>query len=267
MEDFKTHITDSDLADPTKKVHLKNIETLGQHLDKPIKKIIKHLKTNVTINQQFQINKTLSKYLQFMKRDDDREVLLDYAKTISDKMTKQQQTKTCDIKKGIEEGTIKTREQLLEALDELYNDGEWKKYIINYLLFHFHTRNKDLNVTIVKRKMDTKDENTNYLWLKKKAVDFIRKDYKTKDLYGNKTYTITDPKFIAAVKQYGETNLLNTNNLAREVKNNTIDKLTESQVNKIFIYSLPITELSHISQSRGTSLQTLVDRYNPNKCL
>ena len=217
-----------------KKTHLKNMDTLESVVSKSINKIIKHLETNFTTKQIFQLNKTLSKYLDFMDRDKDRKKLLEYALKVKEKMSESQQERTCAIKTRIEDGTLKTVDELKTALDKLYDDREYKKYIINYLLINFHTRNQDLDLIITKTKRNM-DDNKNYLLVRKSKIEFIRNNYKTKDLYGTKEYTITDKKFIDAVTQLGEIKLLHTNNVSREVSNNTIDKLTESEMNKIMM--------------------------------
>ena len=261
---FTEYINETTLADATKKTHINNLDILSDILDEPIKVIIKSLDKKYTTRQIFQYNKTISKYLDFKKRPRDRAVLLDYAKTIKDSMTLSQQKRTCEIKTNIEEGNMKDKEQLFIALDNLYSEGVYLKFIINYLLLHYHTRNQDLNLTITNTNKNI-DTETNYLLVRKSKVIYIRNNYKTHELYGEKIYTITDKKFIYSVKQLGIGSLLKTKNIAREVRSHTIDKLSESQINKIMMYSLPINDLSHISDSRGTSINTLLNSYNPNK--
>ena len=254
---FTKYITETTLADATKKTHIKNLDILSDLLDEPMKVMIKSLDKKYNTRQIFQYNKTISKYLEYKNRPKDRVVLLEYAKKIKDEMTLSQQKRTCTIKKDIEEGNMKTK-------DELFIEGAYLKFIINYLLLNFHTRNQDLDLTITNTKKEMNDE-TNYLLVRKSKVVFIRNNYKTKDLDGVKEYTITDKKFIYAVKQIGIGSLLKTKNIAREVRSLTIDKLSESQINKIMMFSLPVNDLEHISQSRGTSINTLLESYNPNK--
>tara|TARA_R110001632_G_scaffold181648_4_gene301743 strand:+ start:3175 stop:3975 length:801 start_codon:yes stop_codon:yes gene_type:complete len=261
---FPTYITETKLAEATKKTHIKNFDILENIINEPVKVIIKSLDKNYNTRQIFQYNKTISKYLDFKNRPKDRVVLLDYAKKIKDSITTLQQKRTCTIKKDIENNDMKDKEQLMEALDNLYSEGAYLKFIINYLLLNFHTRNQDLDLTITNTNKEMNDE-TNYLLVRKNKVVFIRNNYKTKELYGVKEYVITDKKFIYAVKQLGLGKILHTNNISREVRSHTIDKLSESQINKIIMFSLPVNDLEHISQSRGTSINTLLESYNPNK--
>ena len=263
---FTEYINETTLAEATKNTHIKNLDILEGIINEPIKVIIKTLDKKYNTKQIFQYNKTISKYLDFKKRPRDRAVLLDYAKTIKDSMTLSQQKRTCEIKTNIEEGNMKDKDELFIALDNLYSEGAYLKYIINYLLLNFHTRNQDLDLTITNTNRNMNDE-TNYLLVRKNKVVFIRNNYKTHELYGVKEYTITDKKFIYAVKQLGLGSLLKTKNIAREVRSLTIDKLSESQINKIMMYSLPINNLQHISDSRGTSINTLLNSYDPNKCV
>jgi hypothetical protein len=111
------------------------------------------------------------------------------------------------------------------------------------------------------------NDETNYLLARKNKIIYIRNKYKTIDLYGKKIYTILNKKFIYAVKQVGIGSLLKTKNIAREIRSHTIDKLSESEINKIMMYSLPVNDLEYISASRGTSIPTLMNSYNPNRCL
>ena len=259
--DFPQYIASLALAEPTKTVHLNNIKKITTDvLDLPMKQSVKYLEKNFSENQQFQLYKTLSKFYLFKNRMDDRDKLMEVTKALKEKMTAKQQVKTCKVKTDVEEGSMKNRDQLLEALNNLYTEQQYKKYIINYLLLYFNVRNQDVDVELITKKSDVKDGN--YLLIRKKQIVYIRNHYKTMYKYGQKTYTITDKKFVSAVNSFGETKLLHTNNIAREVRNNTIDKLSESQLTKITMLEMKAPELQAISDSRGTDVKTLLTSYS-----
>ena len=258
---FPEYIKSLALAEPTKVVHLNNIGKITPEvLELPLKEAVKYIQKNFSENQQFQLYKTLSKFYLFKNRMDDRDELMEVTKVLKEKMTKKQQEKTCKVKTNVEEGSIKNREQLLEALNTLYTEQQYKKYIINYLLLYFNVRNQDVDVELITKKSDVKDGN--YLLIRKKQIVYIRNHYKTMYKYGQKTYTITDKKFVSAVNNFPETKLLHTNNIAREVRNNTIDKLSESQLTKITMLEMKAPELQAISDSRGTDVKTLLTSYS-----
>ena len=267
MNMFKSYISSLKLAEPTKVVHLRNTDLLEPILDKSPKKMINYLNKNVSLAQRFQLNKTISKYLEFVNRMEDREIMLVYAREVKDELTKKQQEKTCEIKDMIEDKTMKTKAELFVALNELYKNVEYRAYIINYLLLNFSVRNMDLDLILTKTKKGMSPDK-NYLLIRKSKIVFIRNNYKTVKLYGTKEYVITDKKFINSVYNIlPDETLLKTNNIGREVRKYTIDGLSESQLNKIMVYDLGVNELEHISQSRGTSLKVLTEAYNPCKTL
>ena len=258
---FPDYLKQLTLAPPTINVHLNNIKKITNEVfDLPMPEAVNYIQKNFTENQQFQLYKTLSKYYLFKNRMDDRTDLMTVTKGLKEKMTEKQQEKTCKVKTDVEEGSIKNREQLLQALNNLYEDIDYKKYIINYLLLYFNVRNQDVDVELITKKSQVKDGN--YLLIRKNKIVYIRNYYKTMYKYGQKTYTITDKKFVLAVNNYPETKLLHTNNIAREVRNNTIDKLSESQLTKITMLEMKTSELQAISDSRGTDVRTLLNSYS-----
>ena len=55
-------------------------------------------------------------------------------------------------------------EELKGFMNEAYDKGEFKKFIINYLLIHYNVRNKDLDI-IVTRTRDMIEDDKNYIHL------------------------------------------------------------------------------------------------------
>ncbi len=171
-------------------------------------------------------------------------------------------------------------QDLLDYLAFLYDSERWTDYIINYLLIYFHTRNEDVNFELVPFKRDTKEnKDINYLWYSKRAkkATLYRRNYKTAGKYGMKTNTITDPKFLNAIKQIFECRkkgiegcdvfIPNKENVGYYVKKSTLDNLGENIYNKIIInhFKNDLNKLKEISESRGTSIDTLHENYNIDK--
>ena len=151
-----------------------------------------------------------------------------------------------------------------EKLQDMYDSKEYAKYIVNFLFRHYGVRNKDVNVSVVKLKKNISDRN--YLWIKPKSVIYLRKDYKTKSSYGEKTYEITDKQFRTAVRKLDTGPILKSGLLTNSLKKMIIVK--ESDVFKMLIddaYSRSDwNEIKRLSESRGTSLDTIKHNYHVN---
>ena len=172
---------------------------------------------------------------------------------------------------------LPTYQDLLDYLAFLYNSERWVDFIINYLLIYFNTRNMDLNFELVSFKRDTKEnKDINYLWFSKRAkkATLYRRNYKTVGKYGMKTDTITDPKFLNAIKQIfecrkkGDENscvfIPNKENVGYYIQKATLDNLGEGTYVKIIInhFRNNLDKLNEISDNRGTSLKILKESYD-----
>jgi len=174
---------------------------------------------------------------------------------------------------------LPTYQDLLDYLAFLYESERWTDYIINYLLIYFHTRNEDVNFELVPFKRDIKaNPNINYLWFSKRAkkATLYRRNYKTAKKHGIKIDTITDSKFLNAIKQIFECRkkspddcvfIPNKENVGYYVKRATLDNLGENIYNKIIVnhFRNNLDMLKEISESRGTSLDTLHENYDIDK--
>ena len=175
---------------------------------------------------------------------------------------------------------LPTYQDLLDYLEFLYESKRWTDFIINYLLIYYHTRNEDVNFELVPFKRDIKaNPDINYLWYSKRAkkATLYRRNYKTAGKYGMKTDTITDTKFLNAIKQIFECRkkgeegcdvfIPNKENVGYFVKKSTLDNLGENIYNKIIVnhFRNNLDKLKEISQSRGTSLDTLHENYDIDK--
>lgn len=177
-------------------------------------------------------------------------------------------TKKSDVKsEGI---NLKT---LLDNEDKLLQSNLYVKYIVNYLMNHYGVRNQDVNVLIIKNKKSIKP-NENYLLVSKSKVDYIRDNYKTRNVYGLKTITIKDKKFINAVlnlnREDGEPLLITKtgDRLSSESQNRVIQDLTynglgEGRICKILVseYKYNEKKMNELSLSRGTNINDIMKHY------
>ena len=155
-----------------------------------------------------------------------------------------------------------------KELMKAYEDGEWAKFIVNYLMMTYGCRNADTDVEIVKSKKDATDDNQNYLILSKNKVTWIRNKYKTVKTFGQQTHEITDPEFVRAVKKQGVGKLFTEGQLSNSIRKLLIDKMNEARIFKMIIddaYDKKDTvRINELSKSRGTSISTIKSFYNVN---
>ena len=194
-----------------------------------------------------------------IQREKLREVIIEHTKTNNDAIN------------------LPSYSDIVNHMDSLYTSGDYRGYIINYLLIHFQTRNQDLNFTIVSNKRDMNGIDKNFLWLniKKKMVVYKRSMYKTNKIYGSLIQEITDKKFITALKAISRlqdkkdpkgTFIKNVSSLAGYVMKYTLNGLGESKYVKIIInhFKNDLQALTQISTNRGTSIATLIAFYDIN---
>lgn len=155
-----------------------------------------------------------------------------------------------------------------EALMKAFEDGEYKKFIVNYLMLTYGVRNMDVDVQIIKDPKEMTDDKQNYLILKGKKATWVRNSYKTKKTFGVQTHVITDPEFIKAVKGHGVGRIFAEGQLNNQLKKLLIEKMNEAKVFKMVVdeaYDAKDTKrINELSKSRGTSISTIKAFYNVN---
>jgi len=159
-------------------------------------------------------------------------------------------------------------EVLFNYMDQLWEEGKWDKYIINYLLLNYYVRNEDVNVYLYDSDVKPKG-NENFLQrVNKNTIMYQRNKYKTYDIHGQKTEYIKDKKFITAFDKLSEEQdrLINKKAIGTEVKNATYDGLGETKYLKFVIDNIretgDIDKLVEVSRSRGTDIKLLLSSYN-----
>ena len=161
-------------------------------------------------------------------------------------------------------------QDLLYYLNKLFMEKDCIGYIINYLLINYAVRNADVNFDIILKKRESKaNMEINYMWLSPtgKAV-WIRRQYKTVGVYGKQEITITDKRFIEALKQCKDKVLIpHYNNIGAYVKKMTLNQIGEGNYFKILTnhFKGDLSKLKELGKYRGTSLDTIESNYNLNK--
>ena len=195
-----------------------------------------------------------------------KELPVDKLKQLRIKLKQIQKTHQVGKLNNVAEKLI-SYETFNEKLNEAFDDKQFEKYIVNYLMMNYGVRNKDLDLTIIKTKKEIEPKK-NYLLLKKDRVKYIRDDYKTHSKYGTQTHDITDDKFIFAVKKLGPRKLLEGNQISNALRKLYINKHNEAKIFKMMIdhyYDNKDSEaIKRISETRGTSLGVVDGFYNVN---
>jgi len=171
--------------------------------------------------------------------------------------------------------TLPNMKTVQDFTKQLFQNKEFKRYIVNFLLINYGVRNKDINVFIVGSKADAKYTEINYLIVKKNEVEWIRNDYKTVATYGPKNIIIKSKPFIEAIKTVPLNswlltdfeNKLNDTSIATTIKRLLYDNLAEGDYFKIILNDIntkPNTTqlLQYYSNMRGTDLKTLLKYYD-----
>lgn len=195
-----------------------------------------------------------------------KELPVDKLKLLRIKLKQLQKTHQVSKLNGVGDNLI-SYESFNEKLNKAFENAEYKKYIVNYLMMTYGVRNKDLDLTIIKAKKDIEPKK-NYLLIKKDKIKYIRDDYKTHSKYGTQTHDINNDKFEMAVKKVGMGKLFDANQISNALRKLYIDKNGEAKIFKIMIdhyYDNKDSEsIKRISETRGTSLGVVDGFYNVN---
>jgi len=224
------------------------------------------------------VNKFLEQYPKIQSRLDLLNIVIklrgqeglevEKLKKLRSEYTKQRNLNNIDDIKELKKELL-SYEEFQNKLDEAFSKKQYIKYIINYLMLIYGVRNQDLDLIIG----PATDDDKNYLTIKPAKIIYKRNTYKTSGTYGPQKHEITDTKFIKAVKalnkEIGEDKkLFNNKQIANDIKKYQINKHSESDIFKLIIdyyYNKEDTEaINKLSESRGTSINTIKSFYNIN---
>lgn len=159
-------------------------------------------------------------------------------------------------------------------IENLFNNGDYQKYVINYLLYNYGVRNEPLNlfITTDKKAINSTD---NFLLVGDKSVKWIINDYKTKGTYGTKKITIKNARFLRAMKLMPNNSYLlsyddgshigkhiSPNSLNKFIKTRNIRGITQSEVFKQILHdkrnSPSLKKIKkQFAEWRGTDIATI----------
>jgi hypothetical protein len=168
---------------------------------------------------------------------------------------------------------LPTLKELIDFTEKAYENGDWIKYVINYLMLTFGVRNQDINTIITK---DGKEvtANENWLVIRGNSVRFIRYVFKTKDTYNCSDNEVKAKKFNHAVREIlgdedqkpllisdrsGER--IAESSLNRFVSKYTYDEIGETKYFKILATSNK-KDIEKLSLDRGTAIGTIITNYD-----
>ena len=167
--------------------------------------------------------------------------------------------------KSMDLSAVPTFEQLRTYL----NKQSKHSYIVNYLLFNYSVRNKDLNLTIAKYDDSIPDEGNWLLIDKEPNIVYVRNDFKTVKTHGQLVYHITNVKFYNTVTDLYDREdyrLLRTKSIDQEIRSYTLNSISETDITKIlvhyFLMKNSYSNIFELSQRRGTSVDVLLSNYN-----
>ena len=179
--------------------------------------------------------------------------------------------------KIIKNETLPDMKTIQKFTKDLFNNKDYKKFIVNYLIINYGVRNQDVDVFIVNSKKMATDAINNYLILKKNEVEWVINNYKTFKNYGVKNIIIKSKPFLQAVKELplntylltGTDTRLNYSGLATSIKRLLYENLTEGDYFKIILADVTtkpnsIELLQFYSHKRGTDYNTLIHYYSSN---
>lgn len=214
----------------------------------------------------------LNIFIMIRKGTNDIQTLLD----LRDRLNKK---KVVEIKEKIQnlKETLPSYEEVDKYVNQLYKNKQYVDYLINYFIWTYGLRNRDVNLTIINLKdFNEKDASKNWLVIRKLDIVLYISNYKTMGAYGLKKIVCRSRKVLDASNKLGVGNLI-TNKFNEPVDDNGIsyyinlyDDLNESEYYKIKINYLqtqpnPIQQIAKLCETRGScNISTLNNHYNIN---
>lgn len=174
-----------------------------------------------------------------------------------------------EAKKSDESIVYRDLKCIRREIEHLAQTKDYNKFVINYLLFNYGVRNKDLDVFITNDKTAI-NSTDNFLLVAPKSVKWIINDYKTKANYGTKQILIKNATFLKVIKLLPNNSYLlsfdgthiSSSSLDKFIKTRTIHNLTEGEVFKLILHEnrdkKTLEDIKkQFSEWRGTDIATI----------
>ena len=178
---------------------------------------------------------------------------------------------------------LPSRKKLLTYMNNEFDKGNYKNYIINYMLLNYYVRNVDCNVVLFVKHNPEQDD-CNYLIINEDNVVWKRNKYKTSHLYGKQEHIITDERFNNSCRELftrengnkdngvpllrtSKNTQVEDSNCGWYVANSTYQGIGEGKYLKINLHQInnkknTMNILNKISETRGSGAKHLITDYN-----
>ena len=164
---------------------------------------------------------------------------------------------------------------IVNYIDDLYKNKKYTDYLVNYLMFTYGLRNKDVNLTIITNDNYKKtDIAKNYLIIRRTDCIMNITDYKTASTYGVKKIVVRSRRVLDCANKLREGPIL-VNKFNEEINDGNIsyyinlyENLNESDMFKIHLLYIqsqpnPLKNLAKICSTRGScNITALNAHYN-----
>lgn len=178
---------------------------------------------------------------------------------------------------------LPTYNQLNMYVKKLYKERQWLDYIINFILTRYCCRNMDLNCFVTQDKTMMKrcgdNDKINIFYISPTYVSWIRRDYKTYETYGELKIPIRHLPFRQALLNFLDVRadgwlfgagdkIMTQPSISKYIMDHSYEGLGEGKICKAmctyYAQKGDIVNLTKISKSRGTAIETLIDSYMPH---
>jgi len=159
--------------------------------------------------------------------------------------------------------------QLKDYTKQLYKDGKYIDFIINYIMITYGVRNMDLDLIVVKDKSQV-NQTDNFIYTTTKYVVVVINKYKTASTYGMKKFMVYNNDMIRAVNNLlgdnTEFKLINAVDKDAYIQSRTLNNLGETLVFKSIIAELAkhnkIDKIKQLSKTRSSDVNTIFKDYH-----
>ena len=170
--------------------------------------------------------------------------------------------------------TLPSYTELMDYTEKLFENGQYVKFVINYLLLSLGVRNMDLDL-IITRNNNLVNNKDNWLVIRKTSIRYLRYNFKTADAYECRENEIKSDKLRQALEAIlgdnndEETYLLKTAdgerlkkvNLNKYISRATYKDLGQSKYFKVML-NRKKTDIERLSVNRGTNFNTMIQHYD-----
>ena len=274
MDKYSSYLESQNLNEKTIKNHIGNISNYldNYELERPYTNVGENIDSKYnTLSKRKNMCQSVSKYIGFLESNKGMSFkaykqlikpVHDYLKQANDAWQEHAEQKNKSI--GQDPDLIQPK-QIIKYLKTLDKNDRHLDYVLVHLMWHYQCRNMDMIGAVIQHG-EFNDQEHNWFIIHNTGVRWIRNCYKTSKTYKTKIINITSKVFKRNISKLNYV-LKPNDNLHRIITNATsgIGGLTESKIAKIYmLHNSSPEQLKKMRDTRGTSVDTLVDNYNIN---